>query len=94
MKDILLRLYKGEIYPSENIVPTDTNYRELTHTRAFEREYFYKILSKADKERLNKLDDLYHEISSMDSYAHYTYGFRLGAMIMMAVLGGEEEQKE
>ena len=38
MNNILEQLYNGEIYPSENIVPSNPQYRSLTLKISDERE--------------------------------------------------------
>lgn len=42
MNKILEQLYNGEIYPSENIVPTNPKYRPLTRKISDEREAHYR----------------------------------------------------
>ena len=58
MNKILEQLYNGEIYPSENIVPTNPKYRPLTRKINDEREALQTKLNAEDSERLEVLGEM------------------------------------
>lgn len=82
---ILKRWYRGDLYPGEEIVPLDAEYRAVGRKIGDEREYFKTNLSPEDAKRFEKWDGLLLESSSMNSYANFSYGFRLGATLMREV---------
>lgn len=82
MSNILDQLYSGEIYPAEQIVSTDPEYRP-THKKISEgREYLKQKLSPEDAARLEELDGLYLESISMNCYAGFSCGFKLAVQLM------------
>ncbi|MEL7564742.1 MAG: DUF6809 family protein [Dehalobacterium sp.] len=85
-KTLLQQLYDGEIYPGEVITCKGPKYRELTCKIIDEMEYFKKMLSPEDWNRFEKLDDMKFERSSDYTFAHFTYGFRLGVGLMVEAL--------
>lgn len=88
---ILEDLYNGKIYPFESIVPQDKAYRTTNREISEMREYFAAKLSQEDKEKFKRLNDLIHQSTYMESYENFTYGFRLGVLIMCDVLAGYEQ---
>lgn len=86
MKTILEQLYKGELFPNEQIVPSDPDYRALTHEIGAERESLKKLLGSEDAERLEKLGLAYYAESNMSDYANFSYGIKLGARLMYEIL--------
>ncbi len=89
MKSLIDQLYSGEIYPAEKIVPADANFQKLSKQIADERAYLKKRLDEKDADQLENLNDMYMEICSMNCYAGFSYGFRLGAKLMEAILTEE-----
>lgn len=87
-KNILQQFFDGEIFPAENINPNKTNPKSYKINRAIsnEKEYFYKILSKTDIERFDKLNELHYKSSGMYSYECFSYGFKLGAALLIEIL--------
>lgn len=86
MKGFIDRLYYGELDPEEQIVPPEEKYHPLMCKICEEGEYFRTKLSAEDGERLEHLDELYGEESSLTCHAGFTCGFRLGALMMQELL--------
>lgn len=82
MNNILKQLYNGDIYPAEAIVSTDPKYRPTHKKISEEREYLKQKLSPEDAARLNELDGLYLDSVSMNSFAGFSYGFKLAVQLM------------
>lgn len=91
MNSILQGLYDGEIFPDEQIVPKDPEYRSMSKKLGEQKAYFKQKLSEEDSKKFEEFDDLYCQTRSMDSEASFMYGFRLGAMLMIEVFTGKEE---
>lgn len=86
---ILYDLYEGEIYPSEKIVPAAPVYRSLLEKINNERQSLQEKLNAEDGERLEALGEMYVDSSSMYGFENFSYGFKLGARLMLEMLGGE-----
>lgn len=87
MNDMLEQLYNGELYPSENIIPTSPDYRPLKRKISDEREELKAKLSVEDGERLEKLGEMYVDSSAMYGYENFLCGLKLGAQLMIKILG-------
>lgn len=90
-KTLLQKLYDGEVYPAEQIVSRNPEYRETSRKISDEKEYFQGILTGDDRQRFDKLMDFRYEVESMDSYENFVYGFRLGVELMLETLPGAAE---
>lgn len=86
MNTLIEQLYGGEIYPSENIIPTDPKYRPLTKKISEERQALKEKLNEEDSERLEDLGDMYTESSSMYGYENFLRGFKLGAQLILEII--------
>lgn len=94
MNDLIRRLYDGELYPSEEIIPLDEDYRENSKENGKEREYFKTILSPEDSKRFTEWDEKMFQGSTEYAYANFEYGFKLGTRLLCELLfsdGGPEE---
>lgn len=91
MKSLLQGLYAGEISPDELIVPKSREYRSMNRKIGEEKEYLKSRLSVEDCKRFEELDYLLMQTGSMNSEASFSYGFRLGVMLMIEVFTGKDE---
>ena len=91
---ILEELYNGRVYPFEDIVPQDKTYRTANRKVCEIREYFSVSLSPEDKEKFEEMNQLLHESTCIEAYENFTYGFRLGVLMMCDVFMGYGESDE
>lgn len=49
-------------------------------------------LNEHQKEILEKFDDCYNELTDINERELFSYAFKLGARIMLAIIGEREEQ--
>ena len=91
---ILEDLYSGRIYPSEKIVPKEKNYRTISKEVGEFREYFRKKIAQEDKDKFNQWGELVHDTHYMECYANFSYGFRLGILLLIDVLTDYEMSGE
>ncbi|MNO25160.1 hypothetical protein D3C76_149920 [compost metagenome] len=89
MGSILESLFYGNIRPDEGIHPKHSEYRDLNQKISSFIEAYHKKLSPEEYDDLEKLIDLLGQSTSMYSAAAYTEGFRLGALMMIDLLGEE-----
>ena len=88
MKSILQQLYDGEIYPAEQFLPLEKEYRKIYQQHYRDYDDFIETLSKLepplDKRFIeimeNQLAKVPHEFSEL-----FINGFRLGAKMMAEV---------
>lgn len=90
---ILKRWHDGNLYSDEEIVPRDAEYRSVGAKIGEKREYFRSRLTPEDQVRFEKWDDLLLSSSSMNSYANFSYGFKLGALLIYEILTGDDGPK-
>ncbi len=87
MKTILEELYEGNIIPYERIVSVDPEYLPLNKRISEALDAWREKLSKGDFDLLQALFELRGESIAMENSASFVYGFKLGAVIMLEVLG-------
>ena len=91
---ILEELYNGQVYPFEDIVPQTKAYRAANRKAGEIREYFSESLSPEDEEKFEEMNRLFHESTYIEAYENFTYGFRLGVLLMCDVFMGYGESDE
>ncbi|MFR0077482.1 MAG: DUF6809 family protein [Blautia sp.] len=95
MKNVLLRLYEGEISPAEQLSPKMREYREIRQRHYRHYEDFIEELRALDP----PLDMIFIQIMDeqletvpCDFSQSFVEGFRLGARMMIEVY--QEERQE
>ena len=86
MSTLLEQLYRGKIYPAENIVIRTPEYKELQQKINSEKIYFNSILSSDDGKRFEDLGDMELDRSSLYAFENFVHGFRLGARLILEIL--------
>lgn len=82
---VLDDLYCGNIYPAEQVVPQDREYRRLhKHTVVLLAELEEK-LSKEQMELVNQFHSHVIEVHCMGVEVQFQYGFSLGLVLMKEV---------
>ena len=89
MKSILEELYNGSVYPAEQVCPADPEYHPLNKEIVEEIDYFISKMSEEDRQRFDKLDELFNRSSYMYATASFVHGFRLAALMMIDVYSGK-----
>lgn len=87
---LLEQLYKGEIYPFAKLNESTEEQKELNQKISDEKHHFMDTVSKDDIKRFEELGDLELERSSAYGLENFTYGFRLGAKMILEIV----EEKE
>lgn len=87
-KNILQQLFHGEIYPFEQVVPTDPDYTVKGH--AYER-YMDQIREFLGEEEAKHMDNLKADIHVMELESLFACGFRLGLFLMMDLRSMEDK---
>ena len=91
MKGILEQFANGNINPSEGFIKKGSDYERMSNE---EHEKETKLLAAMDedlKELFLEYTDLQKETAAMSETDSFTYGYRLGALMIMDVFNGKED---
>jgi len=86
MKSILEELYFGDISPNEMDFDRDSNYGKALKTATDNEENLLEVLNIPEKAMLIDLLSAQSEIDGITAVENFSYGFKLGAMLMVEVL--------
>ena len=91
MRTILEEVFYGNICPNTDCRSHDKETKQLMGYIADHHDNLLSTLNDQQKEILEKFDDCYSELTDINEREIFTYAFKLGARIMLAVM---YEQKE
>ena len=83
---MLKKMYDGKIIPWERHNRCSAEQLEIVRKIAAEEEYFEDKLTHGDYERLKTLSGMYSDISALEEYDIYSYGFTVGLLLMHDVV--------
>ena len=89
---VLRELWRGEISPTDRRVRQGSEYQQRAAEVRKQMMEFAKVLSPEAKERMETITDLKHSLSMLAEEDVFIYGFRLGARMMLDVMGSYEGQ--
>ena len=90
MRSILEELFYGNICPNTDCRSTDKETKQLMGYIADHHDNLLSTLNDQQKELLEKFDDCYNELTDINEREIFTYAFKLGARIMLAVFSEKE----
>ena len=91
MRPILEELFYGNICPNTDCRIHDKETKQLMGYIADHHDNLRSTLNEQQKEILEKFDDCYNELTDINEREIFTYAFKLGARIMLAVVSEREE---
>ena len=89
---VLCDLWRGEISPTDRRVRQGSEYQQRAAEVRKQMMEFAQVLSPEDKKRMEAINDERHSLSMMEEEDVFIYGFRLGARMMLDVIGDYEGQ--
>ena len=89
---VLRELWRGEISPTDRRVRQGSEYQQRAAEARKQIAEFTAILSPEAKERMDTINDQKHDLSMMAEEDVFIYGFRLGARMILDVMGNYEGQ--
>lgn len=89
---MLRELWRGEISPTDRRVRQGSEYQQRAAEVRKQIAEFAAMLSPEAKERMEDINDQKHGLSMMAEEDMFIYGFRLGARMMLDVIGDYEGQ--
>ena len=93
MNTILWQIYNGEICMTEQYRPVLDEYKAMRekHLENY-KDFLAKLDSPLDEEFIKIIDEQFDELP-FDFFQMFSDGFRLGAKMMIEVLGNEDNGK-
>lgn len=86
MRSILVELFYGNICPNTDCRSHDKETKQLMGYVADHHDNLLSTLNDQQKEILEKFDDCYNELTDINGREIFSYAFKLGARIMLAVM--------
>ena len=91
MRSILEELFYGNICPNTDCRNQDKETKQLMGYIADHHDNLLSTLNEQQKEILEKFDDCYNELIDINEREIFSYAFKLGARLMLSVIGEEIE---
>ena len=88
---VMEKLFNGEIYPSETVVPSGDVYRESNLKIGQILDGFAQTMSKKEYEKIEELMDLINTAENEMNLAQFRYGVSLGVSLMLESIGYPEK---
>ena len=85
MKNIISRLFEGEIFPAETAVPVNAEYRSAIAKVSDLIENLQETLTMEQNKKLEYIMDANAEIATMESKAYYAEGVKFGVELMVEI---------
>lgn len=82
----------GEISPTDRRVRQGSEYQQTAKEVREKMGEFLEMLSPEARERLEAINDLKSDLSVMANEDYFIYGFRLGARMILDIIGDYEGQ--
>ena len=92
--DVLRELWRGDISPTDRRVRQGSEYQQTAKEVREKMGEFLEMLSPEARERLEAINDLKSDLSVMANEDYFLYGFRLGARMILDIIGDYEGQFE
>lgn len=88
---ILEELYYGNIRPDTKFYGKNSPFAKLARLSEKNREQLLQSLSESEKEIFEKFMDAQSEIECLTNFHKFTYGFKLGVLLMAESFTGKDE---
>lgn len=91
-KSLMYDLYFGNLNPWERGRAQDPDYTPLTRKIGDIKVHFQKLLSAEEYEKFEEMGNLQSQAGTIEEVDLFEYGFCMGALIMIDVLGFKERR--
>ena len=85
---ILQQLFYGNIRPDINFFDQEPSFTEATRNSAATKDKLTALLNEQEKDFFDKFCESRSEISEIGEYSNFSYGFKLGALLMAEAFTG------
>jgi len=83
MNSFVKSLYYGEVSPWERDRPKDPEYKHIASKISGLQKYFQNTLPAEQLKKLEELEILHAQASSIESLDNFAYGLNMGILIMV-----------
>ncbi|WP_217959081.1 DUF6809 family protein [Acutalibacter muris] len=87
-KTLLERLYRGEVFPAEEIVPSSDEYRAAMKERNAFQDRVLEGMSEKQARLLEDYEGVIENVHRLDLQTTYAEGVRFGVRLLLESLGG------
>ena len=84
---VLQELWRGNITPSERFVRSDSEYKKIAGKLSDEMDRLMEMISPEAKVQKEIIDNLQADLTMLSNEDIFIYAFRMGARLMLDVLG-------
>lgn len=84
---VLKELFRGNISPTERSVRPGSDYKKTSLEICEQLDRFLETLTPEGKKQWESISDLRNDMTIMGEEEAFIYGFRLGARMIMDVVG-------
>lgn len=85
MKSILKEIYFGNIVPNQKSFNPNSDYGKAVKTLVDKEEKLLEVLNGSEKFMFNEFSDAQSKITVLTATDNFSYGFKLGALLMAEV---------
>ena len=89
---VLKELWWGNISPTDRRVRQGSEYQQTAKEVREKMGEFLEMLTPEAREQLEAINDLKSDLSVMANEDYFIYGFRLGARMILDIIGDYEGQ--
>lgn len=94
MGNILENLWYGDIDPREQCTERNPAIKELTGLIERNRSRLHESITAEQQETLEKYDDCINELHDIVDQKIFSYAFRLGGKLMLAMILGDPDEEQ
>jgi len=87
---IMEALFDGRLLPWERSTRKTADHKAIADEIESEKRHFFEKMSLDDCQRFQRLEDLYTSVSRTEDADIHSYGFMLGALLMIEVFENKE----
>ena len=91
MKNILEELYYGNIRPDTRYYSQNSEFVELARLKTVNQDKLLALLNDNGKDLFEKYSEAQSDMEDMIRYSNFTYGFKLGVLLMAEAFMDKEE---
>lgn len=84
---VLQELWRGNITPSERLVRSGSEFKKIAGELSDEVDRLMEAISPEARKQLENIGNLRADMTMLSNEDYFIYGFRLGARLMLDVLG-------
>ena len=89
---VLQELWRGNITPSERFVRSGSEYKKIAGELSDEMDRLMEMISPEVRKQLENIGNLRADMTVLANEDYFIYGFRLGARLILDIVGDYQGQ--